>query len=270
MDRKPLYQAEFSSWDESVSRLLNATDFAQLIPEGVPVLIKPNLVEPSPPPITTPCRLVEAIIDYIRRVSPGCYIIVGEGCGAMDGETEECFAKLGYTELASRKSVELVDLNYAPCRRLSDPECRRWPEMFLPELVFGSFLLSVPVLKAHSIADVTLTMKNMLGLAPPRHYDSGSWKKSAFHSRCHEAIFDLNRYRYPDFTVLDATVGMAEAHLWGPVCDPKPNLLLAGADPVAVDARGAQILRRDWRNIPHISMANGILGFETPRKMIYV
>ena len=93
--------------------------------------------------------------------------------------------------------------------------------MYLPELLFNSFLISVPVLKAHSLAEVTLTMKNMLGCAPPHHYQCGGrWKKSAFHEQIQEAVLDLNRYRTPDFTVLDATVGMSEAHVWGAHCQP--------------------------------------------------
>jgi uncharacterized protein (DUF362 family) len=82
-----------------------------------------------------------------------------------------------------------------------------------------------------------------------------------------ESILDLNRYRTPDFTVLDATVGMAEAHLWGPACDPHPGVLAAGFDPVALDAYGAGLLKRDWRTIDHISLANGEIGSAEPLKI---
>ncbi len=155
--------------------------------------------------------------------------------------------------------------------KLSNPALKRWPEMYLPRIVMESFLLSVPVLKAHSLSCVTLTMKNVMGCVPPAHYQAGGhWKKSAFHERMQESILDLNRYRTPDFTVLDATVGMAEAHLWGPQCDPPLGLLVAGFDPVAIDAYGAGLLKRDWREIEHISRANGELGSAEPPEPVGV
>ena len=154
-----------------------------------------------------------------------------------------------------------MDLNCEPLTHLSNPRCTRWPEMFLPEILFESFLISVPVLKAHSLAGVTLSMKNMMGCAPPAHYQGGGgWGKASFHSRIQEAVFDLNRYRTPDFTLLDASVGMAQAHLWGPTCEPPVGLLAASDDPVALDAYGCALLQRDWRQIGHISRAHGVLG----------
>lgn len=163
--------------------------------------------------------------------------------------------------LARRYGVKLLDLNQAELVSVSNKDCCRWPQMYLPTIVFESFLLSVPVLKAHTLAGVTLTMKNMMGLAPPSHYQQGGhWKKAAFHERIQEAIFDLNRYRTPDFSLIDATVGMREAHLWGAHCEPPPNLLVAGFDPVAVDAYATGLLDRDWRQIDHIRLADGVLG----------
>ncbi|MCI5123924.1 MAG: DUF362 domain-containing protein, partial [Candidatus Electrothrix sp. AR5] len=89
-------------------------------------------------------------------------------------------------------------------------------------------------------------------------------KKAAFHNQIHEAVADLNRYRSPDFTILDATVGMPEAHLWGPICDPPVNKLIAGFDPVALDSYGAALLGKDWQHIGHIADMDGELGQATP------
>ena len=137
--------------------------------------------------------------------------------------------------------------------------------MHLPRIALECFLLSVPVLKAHSMAGVTLTMKNMMGLAPPSHYrKDNSWKKSAFHRQIQEAVADLNRYRAPDFTLLDATIGMAKSHLWGPSCNPPINRLAASYDPVSIDAYGTSLLQREWQDIGHIHMVDGELGQAAP------
>ncbi len=254
-----------TEWTEDVAALCKAAGLTRRLRGKQRVVVKPNLVEAVAPPITTPVGLVWALVEYLEAVAPHCAILVAEGCGAQAYDTVHCFRELGYTELASQKGVTLLDLNEATLVRLANPECRRWPELYLPELLFDAFLISVPVLKAHSLAGVTLTMKNMMGAVPPAHYQQGGhWKKAAFHRGMQEAVFDLNRYRTPDFTLLDATVVMRVAHLWGPTCDPPPNRLVAGYDPVAIDAYGTGLLERDWRQVGHIRAAHGVLGCAEP------
>ena len=255
-------KAHGGDWAETVGALFQAAapEFRKLY-NGRPVLIKPNLVEALEPPITTPVGLVGAIIDCVRSISPGAELIIGEGTGASDYETPFAFDELGYTELARVKDVRLVDLNHEPTVELSNPELLRWPVMHLPKIVMESFIISVPVLKAHTLAGVTLTMKNMMGAPPPLHYQAGGhWKKSAFHTMMQESVLDLNRYRTPDMTILDATVGMSEGHLGGPTCKPPPGVVVLGFDPVATDAYGCKLLKRDWRDIRHISKADKVLG----------
>ena len=261
--RRTLWEkAHTRDWAETVGALFGAAapEFRKFY-NGRPVLVKPNLVEALAPPITTPVGLVGAVIDCVREISPGSEIIIGEGTGASDYETPHAFDELGYTELARVKGVRLVDLNHEPTVELEDPELLRWPVMHLPRVIMESFIISVPVLKAHTLAGVTLTMKNMMGAPPPVHYQAGGhWKKSAFHTMMQESVLDLNCYRTPDMTVLDATVGMSEGHLGGPTCNPPPGVVVMGFDPVAIDAYGCGLLKRDWRDIGHIREADGVLG----------
>lgn len=266
--RGTVFSSRFSGWHESLGPLLRAAGLKERLQKiNQPILIKPNLVETLQPPITTPVELVEALILCLRGMTD-TRLLIGEGSGAMDYETTHTFSELGYTEMANRLDVELVDLNHEKLIRLQNPACRRWPEMYLPGIAMESFLISVPVLKAHSLAGATLTLKNMMGLVPPRRYCSGSWKKSAFHNRIQDAVADLNRYRTPDFTLLDATVGMARAHLWGPTCSPPVGRLVAGFDPVALDAYGTSLLKRNWLDIGHIRSLHGELGQADPLRII--
>lgn len=270
-DRGLVYTCEFTDWRESVFRLLAKAGLLAAIGGKRQVILKPNLVENFKPPITTPVHLVEAIVNYLQDQDLDLKIIIGEGTGSRDYDTFFPFRELGYLEMAGRNGIELIDLNEQPLRTMRRPECHRWPEMHLPEILFDSFLLSVPVLKAHSLASVTLTMKNMMGCAPPVHFQKGGhWKKAAFHDNVQDAVLDLNRYRTPDFTVLDATIGMQEAHLWGPTCNPPHRKLAASCDPVAIDAYGAELLGRDWRRIGHIAKAHRELGTAEPLELVEV
>ena len=261
MKPQKLYATEITSLESDITRLLDSSGLADIIPKRQAILIKPNLVAALEPPITTPVRLVSLLISYLQKKFPGQEIIIGEGTGSLEYDTHHPFQMLGYSKLASEKNIRLLDLNHEELTKREDPKCSRWPVMHLPSLLDEVFLLSVPVLKVHTLAKVTLTMKNMMGCAPPSHFrGNGHYGKSSFHQQIHEAIFDLNRYRCPDFSLLDASVGMAESHLWGRHCDPPLNTLAASTDPVSIDAFGAKLLGKRWQDIGYISLANSVLG----------
>jgi uncharacterized protein (DUF362 family) len=243
----------FRGYPETVEKSLHAAGAAALLASGRPVMLKPNLINDSPHPVTTPPALCEAVIAFVRKQTDAP-IVIAEGCGDPHLETPEVFARLGYETLARRLEVRLLDLNTADLVRLENNGCRLFTEMWLPAAVFDHVLISLPVLKAHSLCRFTGSMKNMMGLAPPSHYAGrfGTWKKAAFHNRLDESIVELNCYRSPDFTVLDATVGLADFHLGVAHCDPPVNRILAGSDAREVDREAAGLLGIDWRDVGHL------------------
>ncbi|MFO7749742.1 MAG: DUF362 domain-containing protein [Desulfobacteraceae bacterium] len=242
-----------ASYRTSVAEALDKTGALALFTTEKPVLLKPNLVNHSPFPVTTPVALCRAVVDYIQDRSDA-EIVIAEGCGDSALETHEVFTRLGYDRLSSECNVSLVDLNHEPLVKLENRANPVFPEIYLPKIAFECTIVSLPVLKAHSLAGITGTLKNMMGFAPPRHYGrEGSWKKALFHQRMQQSIIDLNRYLVPDFTLMDASVGLAEFHLGGATCDPPVNRLVAGKDPWAVDQKAAGLLELDYRQIPHIN-----------------
>lgn len=245
--------APFTSFAGDVPALLDRAGLAPLLGGHDQVLLKPNLVNSAPPPITTPVEFVRQVALFVRQHSDA-EIIVGEGCGDTLLETDEIFAELGYDRLASELGLTLLDLNYADLTCRSDSFAVVFPEMHLPKILFESFVISLPVLKAHSLSIVTGALKNMIGCAPPEHYQGvhGMWKKAMFHGRMQQSIRDLISYRRPDFAVMDASVGMAEYHLGGPKCDPPIGRLLASADPLALDREACGLLGIDWRSVGHL------------------
>ena len=266
-----LFAASGTPLNENLSLLLCEAGLFEKLSDKTRVLIKPNLVEAINPPVTTPVDIVGEIVGFIQRELPSIEIIVADGTGSLDYDTAHVFTELGYEELALKYNVSLVDLNKEESVRLEVEGCARWPELYLPKIALESFLISVPVLKAHTLAGVTLTMKNMVGLAPPNKYQQGGhWRKSAFHTNIDEAVFDLNRYRSADFTILDAREGMSEAHLWGRKLDPPPGLIVAGTDVVKIDAYGARLLKRNWQDVGHLRLADGVLGEAEPNEPSFV
>ena len=256
-------------WKSLIAALLAKTSLKGLLSTREKILIKPNIVKDMPPPVTTSLELVAAIADYVlESVSPE-NVYIADGTGSLDYDTFHAFERLGYVEMAKDKGIKLLDLNDEPLVKIRRPELKRWPEMHLPKIVMDSFLISVPTLKAHTLAGVTLSMKNMVGVCPPSYYcEKGKWKKAAFHTQIHEAVADLNRYRSPDFTVLDASLGMLEGHIFGVPCVPPIGIIAASKDPVAIDAYGAGLLGLNCRDIAHIAMVDGELGQMEPLELV--
>ena len=244
----------FSDYGASVAEALDRIPAGRIFARQDKILIKPNLVTDAPFPVTTSPRFCGAIIDYIRSHSEAA-IVIAEGVGDPASETMEIFHTLGYTRLAEEKGIDLADLNTAPVIRLENPDCKRFPEFYIPEMAMDHFIVSAPVLKAHSLSVYTGTLKNMIGFAPPAHYagSGGIWNKAEFHIDIQQAIIDLNRYRRPDLSIIDASVGLADYHLGGPECNPPVDRLVAGLDPVEADRMAAGLLGLDWRNIGHLS-----------------
>ncbi len=255
-----LTESDFESFEKSIPDALDTIAAHRQLAEQSAILIKPNLTTDSPHPITTSPECCQAIIKYIRKYSKA-EIVIAEGCGAANYETDEIFEKLGYTVMAAEQSVPLIDLNYGPVKKLTDPGCPVFPQMYLPEIAFSHYIISVPVLKAHSLAGMTGSLKNMMGFAPPKYYSGshGVWKKAVFHEKMQQSLIDLTRYLVPDLSIMDCSIGMAEFHLGGPQCNPPVKKIIAGYNPWEVDREAAGLLGLNWEDIGHIAA-----GFSTP------
>ena len=108
-----VYTSLFTSWQESVPRLLDATGLPDRLAAEKRIIIKPNLVEPLKPPITTPVELIATLVDFIHASLPHLEIIIGEGCGSSSNNTWQIFDTLGYSKLADRTGVTLL-VNQVP------------------------------------------------------------------------------------------------------------------------------------------------------------
>ncbi|MFP3981888.1 MAG: DUF362 domain-containing protein [Desulfobacterales bacterium] len=244
--------ADFTTYGASVAEAFNRIRADALLADQDAVLIKPNLVTADSFPVTTSPRCCGAVIDYVRACNPRAQIVIAEGTGDPSYDGIQIFDTLGYTRLTAEKNIRLINLNEEEVVRLENPSCKRFPEFYMPQIALSHLIVSVPVLKAHTLSGFTGTMKNMMGFAPPAHYSGSGWNKAAFHKNLQAAIFDLNCYRHADLTLMDASVGMPDSHLGGRRCDPPVGKLLAGDDPVEADRAAAGWLGLDWQKIGHL------------------
>jgi uncharacterized protein (DUF362 family) len=166
---------------------------------------------------------------------------------------KESWPHYGYTDMAKSIGATLVDLNYAePYKDLVEASPGPDPAVYQtykinPILQEIDAFISVSKMKCHNTAGVTHTMKNLFGLVPFRYYtlNPNDRYRSGFHGQSSETrqrvpkiIVDLNRTRPINLSLIDGiwTTEAGEGP-WITAMSPlKPNVMIAGKDPVATDA----------------------------------
>ena len=225
---------------------------------GKTILLKPNLVGLDPLGMmnTHPAVIAAARESFLRLGA--AQVLVGDG-PAMDRDTQAVLESIRLREFAGPLSRLFVDLNIDDLERvLLKTQASRLRELYFPKTVRGvDFLVSMPKLKTHHWAGVTLSLKNMFGVIPGSCY---GWPKNILHwAGIDRAILDINAAVRPDFAIVDGIIGM-EGN--GPIqgVSKAAGVLIAGDDPVAVDSTSARIMSLAPEKINHIARAATLLG----------
>jgi len=228
---------------EVTVKALQMIDVDEALSEEKPVLIKPNYIDASHPStgITTDSKVIEGVIKFLknRQVKD---ILIGEGSGFAD--TFEAFRVAGLDKVASRWNVRLVDLNRDEFVEVGLPNPLALKKVKIAKTALQSTIISVPKLKLHRMADITLSLKNMIGAITP---------KGTIHTHLNEKIADLASIIKPSIAVVDGIIaGEGHETSGNPV---KMNLVIAGTDPVAVDAVGAAVMGVPPESVKHLCLA---------------
>jgi uncharacterized protein (DUF362 family) len=225
---------------------------------GKTILLKPNLVGLDPLGMmnTHPAVIAAARESFLRLGA--AQVLVGDG-PAMDRDTQAVLESIRLPEFAGPLSRLFVDLNIDDLERvLLKTQASRLRELYFPKTVRGvDFLVSMPKLKTHHWAGVTLSLKNMFGVIPGSCY---GWPKNILHwAGIDRAILDINAAVRPDFAIVDGIIGM-EGN--GPIqgVSKAAGVLIAGDDPVAVDSTSARLMGLAPEKINHIARAATLLG----------
>jgi uncharacterized protein (DUF362 family) len=222
------------------------------------VLLKPNMVGLDPlGVINTHPAVIAATRECFLRLG-AVQVLIGDG-PAMDRDTEAILESVRLRDYAGPLGRSFVDLNVDDVQRVVlKTHASRLKELYLPKTALGvDFLVSMPKLKTHHWAGVTLSLKNMFGIVPGSCY---GWPKNVLHwAGIDRAILDINAAARPDFAIVDGIVGM-EGN--GPIQGtPKDSgVLIFGNDPVAVDATCCRVMGLVPERVKYLSGAGTLLG----------
>lgn len=242
-----------------VETVLRGLGLFRLPLAGQRVVLKPNFVEYDPHGVVnTHPALVAAAIEAFRRAGAR-QVVVAEGPGHYR-DTEHVLTATGLHDVLREHRTRYVDLNNDEARALPVvSHYTRLGHLYLPETVLeADLLVSMPKLKTHHWAGVTLSLKNMFGCIPGSIY---GWPKNVLHwAGIHESIVDINStLPVPRFAIVDGIVGM-EGN--GPIQGEARHCgaLVFGNDHVAVDATAARLMTIDPGRIRYLAEAGRFLG----------
>jgi uncharacterized protein (DUF362 family) len=240
------------------------------------IMLKPNLVAEfiqittKRPVIRTLARLMQAA---------GKEVLIGEGSAAaqgfnsMHGEDyrtwkqeildpmqQYVFDTLAYTELSEELNVPLINLHSGNMVTVPLPGGFAFKELTLHRsLTEIDMLCSVPMMKTHTLAQVTLGMKNLIGVYPGTIYGS---VRGHVHDIAAEvepsgtavAIVDMVRANKLGLTVIDGSTAMeGDGPAHGHLVD--MNVIVAGMNPLATDMTAAYLMGFNPREIPTFTWA---------------
>jgi uncharacterized protein (DUF362 family) len=208
------------------------------------IAIKPNLCYywDAATGYTTDPVFVSSIIDYLREKMGFDVQITIVEADASAMQTKYAFPLLGYTKLAEKKNVELLNLSEDTTEeREVEVNGRRLSFKVPLTLLQSDLFINVPKMKIMRATHITCALKNIFGcIAFPR--------KVNYHPFLEEAIVGINKILKPHLNLVDGLVALGRF----PV---KLGLILAGEDPFSVDWVAAQIMGYNPSRIKFLKLA---------------
>lgn len=227
--------------------------------KGKRILLKPNLVESQVGQIhiTTHPLVIRGAVEAFLKLGAS-QAIVGEGPG-HSRDSMRVIEEVGLIDVLAEDRVPFVDLNYddiytvpnagkySPLKTISLPVTLRDVD----------WIVSMPKMKTHHWAGITVSMKNLFGVLPGIIY---GWPKNVLHvAGIEECILDINTTVKPHLAIVDGIVGMEGD---GPIMGtPRfAGVIVVGRNLPAVDGTCVRIMGYDPRRVPYLLAASRFLG----------
>lgn len=224
----PVYLAKTDDPYQGAFEALDNLDFRV---KGKRVYIKPNLTggRPSSDGLTSDIGPVRALLERLHDCPR---VTIGESCS----DTVKAFDELGYRQLAEEfPNVHLEDIRDAEIIWKSIPRPYHTREMpFNASVLEHDYVINIAKMKTHSLAGVTLCLKNIFGFIPTRK------QKLMYHPFIIKAILDMNQIINSHFCIIEG--------VWGNEFDEvrsnpkKTGAVIAGENLLAVDLIAAEIM----------------------------
>ncbi len=227
-----------SSYEGSIGKVLNLIKFNEEIKKHEKLIIKVHLV-PGKLEESTKSEFVEEIIKFcLLNKNPTAEIIIAEGVNGAD--TRQIYDERGFTKLAEKYGVGLVDLNESQTVQIQSPGFLRFDWVHYPEILLNSFVIIASTLSPHEELGVSASLNTMVGAFPAKNYSGffAKTKNKLDRFPLKYQVHDILKCKMPELALID--------------CLDK-GLLIVGK-PSEMDKQAAKVLGLDWNQVQHLRL----------------
>lgn len=233
-------------FEKGIASLGGMTAFVK---KGETVVVKPNIgwdVSPERAANTNPA--------LVKRIVKQCYDAGAKQVYVFDNTCDnwiKCYSNSGIEKAVKDAGGKMVPGNSeANYQEVEVKGGKKLKKAKVHELILSSdVFINVPILKSHSSTQLTLSMKNLMGIVWDRVY----WHRNDLN----QCIVDFTSVRKPDLNIVDAYRVMTKRGPRGVSVEDVEamNSLVISKDIVAADAASAKIFGIEPGTIAHIKQA---------------
>jgi len=235
----------------------------RFVKSGDDVIIKPNICvayHTYEYAATTNPEVVAALVALCRGAGARRVRVMDQPFG---GTPEQAYTRTGIAKAVEEAGGQMEVMSQLKFRKTSIPDAvdiTNWP--VYSDVLGADVVINVPVAKHHSLARLTLGMKNLMGVVQDRN---------AMHSNLGQRIADISSLVKPSLTVVDCVrILMNNGPTGGNLDDVKlANTVIASRDVVAADSYAATLFGLSGADIPAVragaQMGIGIADLKSVR-----
>jgi len=215
--------------------------------KGDKVVIKPNIGWDRTPEMAacTNPEVVKTLVELVLDAGAKKAIVIDN----TTNQAKRCYVRSGIQEAVKQAGGDILFVDDYRIKKmaLKGELLKEW-EVLL-DVIESDKIINVPIAKHHSLCRLTLGAKNWLGAT--------GGARNQFHQDLDKAVVDLAAFFKPRLTVLDAyRILVRNGPQGGRISDTElRKTVIAGTDPVAVDALAASFFDVAPRDLPYLGLA---------------
>jgi uncharacterized protein (DUF362 family) len=219
----------------------------RFVGKGDKVVIKPNIGWDRTPEMAacTNPEVVRTVVELVLDAGAKKAIVIDN----TTNQAKRCYVRSGIQEAVKQAGGDMLFVDDYRIKKmaLGGEWLEEW-EVLL-DVFESDKIINLPIAKHHSLCRLTLGGKNWLGAV--------GGARNQFHQSLDKAIVDLAAFFKPRLTILDAyRILVRNGPQGGRTSDTElKKTVIAGTDPLAVDAMGASLFGVEPRELPYLGLA---------------
>ena len=221
----------------------------QFVKKGDVVVVKPNIGWDRVPEqaATTNPEVVAEIVNLCLKAGASKVKVFDNTCN----QARRCYKRSQIEDAAEKAGADVSHMypqKYKKVKIENGVVLQSWK--FYQDALEADVFINVPIAKHHSLSKVTLGLKNIMGII--------GGNRGKIHNQFEKKIVDLNTVVKSQLTIIDAVrMLMDNGPVGGNLNDVKQmDTIVAGVDPVAVDAYAATLFGHKPRDLGFIREAH--------------